>query len=295
MATPLQTGRLELLEVDFWQKLAPQFPIGGKIDSTPFIVPAQNRRTLKKQIIEEGYVHLINPGLNSPLEKVAKLVVKIASLGLPPVFSFVYDEMWKISAQLGNLMGILLREDFAMLPAFWVWHIAPGEAGWKPHRDKIAGSLFPDKKPKSLTVWIPLTEAHPLNSCIYVLPADRDEEYGMENSVRGIGELSDMRALPAKPGDVLVWTQHLFHWGGHAAKKHGLPPRISIGLEYQVKSVRPFQTPLLGSAPELSFEERLALIGQQIAYYRRPTGCDQALWELIGAIAKTCKLPKESA
>ena len=50
-------------------------------------------------------------------------------------------------------------------------------AGWGVHRDKGPRSLFKNGKPKSLTIWIPLTDANTENSCMYVLPANRDTGY----------------------------------------------------------------------------------------------------------------------
>jgi ectoine hydroxylase-related dioxygenase (phytanoyl-CoA dioxygenase family) len=171
----------------------------------------------------------------------------------------------------------------------------PGESGWKPHRDKISGSLFTDRSPKSLTVWIPITKAHPLNGCMYVLPADRDEEYALENSVKGVGAIPDMRALPASPGDVLIWTQHLYHWSGRAAAHHRLPPRMSVAFEYQRKDVRPFRRPLLNPDAVFTFEERLALIAKQIMQYRHMYASNPKLDALAEGIAKACSLPSNES
>ena len=49
------------------------------------------------------------------------------------------------------------------------------------------------------------------NSCMYILPANHDKFYNLEKPLvldYGFpGDLTDIRALPAEPKDVLVWTQ----------------------------------------------------------------------------------------
>jgi hypothetical protein len=286
------SSKPSLLERDFWVKFAPHLSIGLKWKVAPFIPTEQNKKKYLEEIVREGYIHLIQPGFEINFPEIAKLFDDICSLGFPPVFAFVYDELWMIQATLSKLIEGLLQNASALLPDFWAWRVMPGEAGWKPHRDKITGCLFSDKTPKSLTVWVPITKAHPLNGCMYVLPAGRDEEYGMENSVKGLGSLTDMRALPAEAGDVLIWTQHLFHWGSHAAESHHLPNRMSVAFEYQRLDVSPFRRPLLAPDASLTFEERLALIAKQVMHYRHMYATTSFLNDLACEITNTHPLPR---
>jgi len=278
--------RDSFLDIEYWRRLAPHFSIGKKVKVAPFPLREEQEKALDGRMVKEGYVHLAQPGFRASFEKLAALFDLLASEGLPPVFSFVFDELWNLNRQLSHFIATLLQGDYAMLPNFWAWRVLPGESGWKPHRDKISGCLFPDRRPKSITVWIPITEAHPLNGCMYALPADRDEEYALENSTRGVGEWSDIRALPAKAGDLLAWTQHLYHWGGHAADDHSLPPRMSVAFEYQRKDVRPFKTPLLDPEGSWSLEERLSLIAKQVLQYQHMYKLSPRLEELTRAIGK---------
>jgi hypothetical protein len=261
----------------------------------PIRLTEAQKNKFSEEIIRKGYIHLVQPGLQIQFKEIVKLFNDIIAIGLPPVFSFIYDDLWVLRSQLfgRGVIGVLLQnEEYALLPDFWAWRIMPGEAGWKPHRDKISGSLFSDKRPKSLTVWVPITKAHPLNGCMYVLPAGWDEEYALENSVKGVGALSDMRALPAEAGDVLIWTQHLYHWSARAADVHDLPPRMSVAFECQRLDVRPFRCPLLAPDMILTFEERLALIAKQVVQYRHMYESNPFLNDLADEIAKTHPLPK---
>jgi hypothetical protein len=92
--------------------------------------------------------------------------------------------------------------------------------------------------PKSLTVWLPLTDATPLNGCVYVVPADRDPTYNTPDEQHLRFELSDIRALPAAAGSLLAWTQGIIHWGARTAPRQ-VGPRISLSSEFQRRNVAP--------------------------------------------------------
>ncbi len=256
----------DMFDPDFWRKKAPNFNIEGEIEDYAFPLSNEEKAEHQERVLIEGYTHLHEPGFKVPLPEMAALFTQMVEQGLPPVFSFVYDEFWLLSKQLHNLIDGVLDTEYAMLPDFWAWHIEPGKAGFTPHRDKGPDSLFPDRTPKSVTVWLPLTETHPLNGCMYILPADRDPSYGLDSGFNG--KLVDIRALPGNPGDAFMWTQHAMHWGCHAADKHKLPPRMSVAFEYQRTDVPAFNNPLLEPGIVPPFEIRLALIAKQIMQYK---------------------------
>lgn len=269
---PMDAGRARLLDApdpvydaDFWRAFAPDFTISDAIDPYAFPLSDEAKAHNKKRVHVEGYTHLKNPGFKLPIDKMPDLFLKIREEGLPPAFAFVFDEMWALASQMRNLVDGVLGENYAILPDFWVWIIDAGAAGFVPHRDKGPNSLFPDKTPKSITTWLPITEAHPLNGCMYIVPANRDACYGVSQAFNG--QLADVRALPGQPGDVFTWTQHAYHWGAHAADEHDLPPRMSVAFEFQRLDVPAFNTPLLPKDFVPPFETRLALIAKQVLQY----------------------------
>ncbi|PCI59322.1 MAG: hypothetical protein COB37_11800 [Kordiimonadales bacterium] len=267
-----------LFEVDYWRSLAPALSVMGDVDAFAVDFAENALETYNRKLVREGYVQIPAPGTETPLQDLTILFAKLADMGLPPVFAFVYDEVWALNARLKNIMGKVVGDGYLMLPDFWCWNVPAGEPGWAPHRDKDADCLLPDGSPKWVTVWIPITEAHPLNSCMYVLPADRDPLYGVMGAEGLRGELSDIRALPGDPGDVYIWTQHLLHWGSRSAEGHGLPPRMSIAFEYQRADMPARDRPLVDPLKPPSFEQRLALIAKQICYYRDMLDGDDALF-----------------
>jgi ectoine hydroxylase-related dioxygenase (phytanoyl-CoA dioxygenase family) len=171
------------------------------------------------------------------------------------------------------LLEKFLDKNYKQLPDFWAWHVSSGQSGWAPHRDKVKGSLFENNIPKSLTVWIPLSKASPNNSCMYVLPANKDNFYNKPKLNKNFpGVLSDIRALPAEAGDVLMWTQEVYHWGSSSGEDSLNEPRISIAFEFQRSDVAPFNTLLLEPNLLPTFNDRLALISMQILQYTHMYG-----------------------
>ncbi len=256
----------DIFEQDFWQDFSPHFSLEARQDDYVLALSEDEKARNKERVLREGYTHLKQPGSKLPIAHMAALFEDLVARGLPPVFAFVYDEFWMLSGQLHNVVDGVLDHEYKMLPDFWAWYIPPGQSGFKPHRDKGPNCLFPDRTPKSITAWLPLTQAHPLNGCMYIVPADRDPLYGVGQGFGGT--LPDIRALPADPGDVFIWTQHAMHWSAHAADDHDMQPRMSVAFEYQRTDVPAFNTPLLEPGTIPPFDMRLALIAKQVLQYK---------------------------
>lgn len=223
---------------------------------------------LRDDLRTEGYCQANENNWAIACDKLAKAVRDLVGAGLSPVFAFLYDEFWLSFRQIDPLLRELIGP-YAMLPDFWVWNVDPaqGQAGWTPHRDKGHVTLRADGTPNSVTVWIPLTDATPLNSCMYIVPANRDPTYGTAQEGLWRFELPDIRALPAKPGDVLVWNQAVLHWGSRSAPDGGAS-RVSMAVEFQRVDVPPMNPPLIKPLAPLPFAARLSLIAKQTLQYR---------------------------
>jgi len=113
-------------------------------------------------------------------------------------------------------------------------------AGAEPHRDTLhyAGMYDSAGLPAVINVWIPLTDATTLNSCMHVIPAWADPDYATTRSDETLSSPMDpsflqrARALPAKAGSVLGWSTELIHWGGQSSSKAELP-RLSFAMYFQ--------------------------------------------------------------
>lgn len=166
-------------DIEYWKGLAP----GMHVESSDFLtnqkvfaIDEAGAQSLRSLIIEEGYIQTPPPDWNLPISEMASVVGGLRARHVPEAFCFMYDEFWCLFYKLNKIIEALLGPEFARLPDFWAWKIDPNksESGWAPHRDRGYKALFEDRSPKSVTVWIPLTESTPLNGCMYVVPGNRD-------------------------------------------------------------------------------------------------------------------------
>ncbi len=262
-----------LLSKEFWVNLNPYLNIENIFYDNQSIISYKNLAQDKNHLIKLGYLHKKKPNFKVPILSMKKSIGNIVNYKLPPVFAFVYDEFWYTQFQLQMLLEEFLDKNYKQLPDFWAWHVSSGQSGWAPHRDKGETSLFKNNKPKSLTVWIPLSKASPDNSCMYILPANKDNFYNKPKLNSDLpGVVSDIKALPAEAGDVLMWTQELYHWGSSSGQDSLNDPRISIAFEFQRSDIAPFNTFLLEPNLLPTFNERLVLISMQILQYTHMYG-----------------------
>ena len=221
----------------------------------------------------EGYVHVPDVLPKTVVEPLRDCIELLHRSGIPLPFAFVYDEFWLVYQRVSQFISAALGQDYRALPDFWAWYVPPTDqgAGWGPHRDRVQPTLDPDNSPHSLTVWLPFTDAVPLNGCMYVLPAHHDERFrarvwdGPGNN--HVQDPQAIRALPATAGSFLAWNQAVLHWGGRASRL-ATAPRISAAFEFQRADQPAFNRPLLNPARLPSFTERLGLIAKQVLQYR---------------------------
>lgn len=270
----------DLCTPDFWRSLAPCLHVGELACSEP-TTPRQSYTRLSERMRKDGYFGDSDDRLIEAAGAIGEAVKRCVELGLPPVFVWVFDESWDCFRRLAPVFRHFLGEDYRLLPSFWAWHVDPSksEAGWQPHRDN-SKSLGPDGAPLSLTCWIPLTDANPLNSCIYVLPAHLDPCLAQPPSVlQATPNLALARALPAKPGEYLIWNQVVLHWGAMSSE-FANGPRMSMALEFQRGDVPPFRAPLLEPQELPPFAVRIRLIAMQILQFTHMYGWSEHIVRL---------------
>jgi len=261
-----------LLEPQLWLDLNPTLNVvnAERMKSLGVLtIDAASGDAMEKTLMREGYFHIPQLQWNLPLGEMAQGIVRLSERGLVPPFCFIYDEFWLMFVKLNHVLKRLLGEGYMMLPDFWAWYVDPrtGQSGWNPHRDKSHQSLFPDRRPKSLTVWIPLTEATPLNGCMYIVPAHLDPTYNTPQDKEWRFQYQDVRALPSPAGGLFMWTQAVVHWGARSSPM-AAGPRISLAVEFQRGDVPPMNQPLIPPLAMLTLNHRLKLICKQILQYQ---------------------------
>lgn len=263
---------LDVENPEHWRALCPELHLEGQLSRTPFAIT--NMDELLGQLHAEGYVNV--PGVFGDLEfePLRKCIESLHQSGIPTPFAFVYDEFWHAFQGVSGFVEAALGKDYLALPSFWAWHMIASEesAGLGPHRDRVGPTIASDASPHSLTVWLPFSDATPLNGCIYVLPAQHDDRCrqrawdGPGNNDEVVA-LRDIRALPARAGSFLAWDQALLRWDGRASRR-AEGPLISAAFEFQRRDMPPFDEPLLDPQRVPSFAERLGLIGKQLLQRR---------------------------
>ncbi|GGP22743.1 phytanoyl-CoA dioxygenase family protein [Silvimonas iriomotensis] len=256
----------------FWQQLAPTLHVADQTfwDAQPPLALSEELiATLAERTIREGYFQADPVDWQLPIVDMATVIHTLRQMQIPPVLAFVYDEFWLVYVKMGALLARILGDDYVTLPNMWAWHIDPAqnEHGWKPHRDRGRISIFEDGRPRILNIWLPLSDATPLNGCMYLVPADRDPTYNTPDEMSMQYQLHDIRALPAPAGSMLGWNQAVLHWGSHSAPRD-VPPRISIGAEFQRADIAPFSEPWLNPTAMPTFMDRLLIAAAQFGRYR---------------------------
>jgi len=267
--------RSQIVDPEYWRALNPHL----SITSHPFtgslpereISPSHGKQCVET-LQDDGYFQTPPLILASETDQLLKGVKRVVAEGFPSLFTCVYDEFYRLFAGLSQVLSPILGAGYLMvLEGFWCFYIDVGEkhSGTSPHRD----SLGPDPRvasgelPGLVNIWIPLTDAFPLNSCIYALPASRDQCYRHPPSDHGIGgefDLQDIRALPALAGSVLGWSTHLVHWGSRSSQRAS-HPRASIAVYFQRRDLPPFDMRVLEMDGEAGFEERLSWIADSFS------------------------------
>ena len=276
-------------EKAFWLARAPGLHIGDEeVFRTAHAFRPGNEQAadLAARIKQEGYFQIAHDtGMN--LKLMADTVRRFSADGISPVFAFLFDEFWAPFHALDALYGCILG-GFGMLPHFWVWNVDPakGDSGWNPHRDMGHVSLRPDGTPIAITTWIPLSEANPLNSCMYIVPAHADPVYGTPQDKEWRFDLPSIRALPAQPGDIFVWNQAVLHWGSRSSPR-ATESRVSMAFEFQRPDSPALGEPILQPGKVLPFETRLKLIARQLLQYRHMYRLDAQVEKLALELAAT--------
>jgi len=284
---PNQQLLVTMKDEAFWTSLHPHLHISDRpllgMARPPSIDPSLHHR-LVSFFLSEGYFDA--PAV-IPRELATRLAVVVRDLavrGIPEVFAFVYDEFWQIFARMGHLFGSLLGHGYKLTPSeVWIFHVPRGakSAGWAPHRDITShDTIRTDNTPTAMTVWIPLTDATPLNGCMYMLPEKLDDGIAvLKHPQPSIALLQNVRAVPAPAGSVLGWNTRILHWGGRSSDA-AEQPRISAAVYFQARDydmnelfrktggrVR-HEAPLaFDRSMLLPFEARLRAIGEALRIY----------------------------
>jgi len=263
-------------DVGFWRALSPELAISDHPFETGEHIVALDpelRAAYCNQVRTEGYFQtqpLLPEGMR---EQMLEAIESVRRVGLPNMFALVYDVFFQALTQVGQALAGVLGEGWQLIPNFWVYYIEPSDdgKGFEPHRDaEYPDTLDEQGMPNVLTAWIAVTEATPLNSCMYLLPRNRDRQYDEATHKLKTGwneiALQDLRALPAAAGTLSCWDQYVFHYGSRSCKR-APRPRVSIALYCQRGDVPAVDDHIIQVPSRLDFKTRLGIICRGLRRY----------------------------
>ncbi len=276
----MQTKELvDLLKQEsYWKSLLPTFSITPTVFNNghnDFSYDETILNNAANNLNEEGYFKLDSVLPDSLTSSLTQGIRTLTSSGILPVFSMVYDEYWHVLRGLKTILSKTLGEDWVVLPDIWGWNVEKGHnnSGWTAHRDLNDHYVDDNGHPGFLTLWITLTDATPLNSCIYILPTHLDPFYPdhlreFPSKPENFANVSfeNIRALPAKQGSVLCWDVNAVHWGSRSTK-HAEDARISIA--FYLKRGSKISDTTINFDNDFLFEERLKLIAENLFRYKK--------------------------
>lgn len=270
--------RDRLSDPDFWRELNPHLTISetqiaSRVDPLPF--PEAEALAHADFLQQEGYLLAPQMFSASVIAPLREAVDRIVARGLPSGMAWVYDEFYALFHRVQRVFEPMLGPSPLMLPKdFWVFHVPAGRAGrtgfgaYGPHRDYFVDRAFLDGgRPRVMNVWIPLTDVTPLDSCMYVVHPEGDEDYWTETAdVRQEAvELSAIRALPAPAGSVVAFSTRAIHWGSRSSR-FASGPRVSVTCVLQRRDTAPFSDPVLDLTQPLTWARRWELVMSSVGH-----------------------------
>ena len=247
---------------EFWRRLSPELSLSPRPVPLPAApVPGD----LRARLVESGYLRMA-PLAEAPLlSRLAAAMDRIARAGLPPAFIGVYDEVWQLAAAMQPVLDAAFGGTAALVPNFWARHGGDAQPPAPACRRRPGNGVHADGTPRSLTLWLPLTRATPDNGCVYLVPAGQDRAYGRPGGSRAETGLPGIRALPARPGEALLWTGETYHWQALPDRRVADGDLLSLNWEFQCRCCPPLEGAVIdGNATLVPFETRLAIIARQM-------------------------------
>lgn len=261
---------LMLSDITIWQTIFPEFHITDSVftaESAAYELPKSDHdiQTLFKK---EGYFQIDSIITKSDIEKLASGFCKLKAQGIHPIFAFMYDEYWRIVKRLMPVLKSVLGDNTMLLPDIWTWFIEKGDqnTGWPIHRDLLNLQETKSGEPNMITLWIPLVDVDPYNSCIYLVPKHLDKNYPDNLKAMDFSP-ENVRAISLPAGSLVAWSANMLHWGSRSTP-YAKKDRLSMAFYLQREGI-PMNHPVIKFDDTFSFQHRLRYIATQIVDYSR--------------------------
>ena len=296
-------NRNEWTRPEFWTSICKNLSI--EAEATYSAVPkvadgcptAKYRELLRKR----GYAQVNELMPEFLISKLRAGIKQLREHNLPASFILLFDETWQLARVSRQLLEKSTLETNEFQFDILAWCIEHG--GFTPHRDRqpenARSTIGENGDAKFVTNWIALTESSPENSCLYVIPkehdpgymdGDSDDQDPLQRALPNKQAFQNIRALPREPGQSLLFTHRLIHWG--SIKDPDASPRIALSFVCSDPSYeKPYIDPGYFTEDKMPpFSIRLLLIcAQLLVYYQRfdlTTECLRACYEYCKSMKK---------
>ena len=247
------------------ERLAPTLTVGGAA-AAPGVEGAISSadRAAREALAKEGFTGLPDLAADAMCPRLVDAIDRLMAAGLPALFVYLFDEPWTLGERIRARVSAMLGQPYALVEDVWAWRIAPGKAGWPPHRG-VAEPLLARDAPQLISAWVALTDVEADRACMHFVPLDDDPSYpGVLGAVDVLP--SAVRAAPLQAGSALAWNANVLHWGGPcAARAKG--PRMSCSFSLaRADALADLGFPS-AEAAAVDLRARLDAVARQVAVY----------------------------
>jgi len=277
----------------YWTSVVPWLAISPSPPGVQFALQPLDVADRRTDFTRDGFF-AVQPEAPSAeyvalVDKLKRGVDALVAQGWPATFIFVYDEAWSVVNAWTERLSVV-NGGSRFLGDVYAWKVDPRAMarGWGPHRDRMGSGpdsfRAEDRTPMLSTSWLALSEAHPQNSCMMMVPATADPAY-YTGDVPGCDTLADIfacnpaayqkiRAFPLRPGGLVHFGHRVVHWGSDAAcATSRAEPRIAMSWVVGDERFERRAFKHHDSGPvHPGFAERLGLVAAQLINYSGQTG-----------------------
>lgn len=274
--TPSSQAAVEIdgaLEIAYWREVA------GASSLANILTPPSARhrfsrdelRSLVSAFTQQG-CFITRPLITAAARtRLLAVIDQVTGRGLNPTWAMLFDDFWRTFASLGTVLETLLGRNYRYVTGSYVFIVENTDTagGWGKHRDlPYATSIDAQGRPYIMSCWVALTDATPLNSCLYCLPYSRDPNFPDRLSELTVPRVEDIECMPVEAGQVIGLSHAVLHWGSRASSRGG-SRRVSFVFDTQ-RADRPcYHHALLDPRQRLTFEQRAAYVAHVILWLRR--------------------------
>lgn len=261
------------LDIAYWRRAGGGMRLSKRLPRLPKRHAFSRRElgSLTASISQQGYFitrKLIGPATRTRL---LTLIDRVTAIGLNPTWAMLFDEFWNTFSRLGGLLEFLLGRNYRYVTGDYVFIVdnTDAAAGWGKHRDlQHVRSIGEDGRPLIMSCWVALTDATPLNSCLYCLPFSRDPNFPDKLTELAVPRVEDIECMQVEAGQVIGLSHALLHWGSRSSSR-GASRRVSFVFDAQRGDVACYHHALLDPRAPLTYEQRAAYVGHVILWLRR--------------------------